>query len=336
MKTKVSSSQHPVNSGFSASTTADDVIKGISLKGKVAIVTGGYSGLGLETVRVLQHAGATVIVPARDIDKAKLALKNIAAEVLFMDLLDPASITAFADNFLATNQPLHLLINSAGIMANPFTKDARGYESQFATNHLGHFQLTAKLWPALVKANGARVVAVSSWGHHFSPVMFDDIMFEHRAYERFKAYGQSKTANILFALEIDKRGKENNLRAFSVHPGAIIDTGLSKHISSGDLISAGVLNEQGVPVLDPAKNLKTVEQGAATIIWCAVSPQLNNIGGVYCENADVAVIDDEEQKAWKLGDSRELNKGVRPYAVDEENAARLWAVSEQLTNTKFL
>jgi NAD(P)-dependent dehydrogenase (short-subunit alcohol dehydrogenase family) len=335
MKTEILSEQHPVNSGFDASTTAEDVIKGVDLKGKVAIVTGGYSGLGLETVRVLRNAGAKIIVPTRDINRAGQALKGIDVEIEFMDLLDPHSINAFAEKFLSSNQPLHLLINSAGIMANPFTKDARGYESQFATNHLGHFQLAAKLWPALVKANGARVVSVSSWGHHFSPVVFDDIMFEHREYERFQAYGQSKTANILFALEVYKRGKEKNVRAFSVHPGGIIGTGLDKHISREDLKQAGVLDENGEPICDPAKNLKTIEQGAATILWCAVSTQLNNIGGVYCENADVAVIDDEEQRAWILGDSRELNKGVRPYAIDEDNAARLWDVSEQLTNAKF-
>jgi NAD(P)-dependent dehydrogenase (short-subunit alcohol dehydrogenase family) len=335
MEMKILSEQHPINSGFDAATTAGEIIKGIDLTGKVAIVTGGYSGLGLETVRVLVNAGAKVIVPTRDINKAMQTLKGMDVKIEFMDLLDPASIKVFAEKFLGTDQPLHLLINSAGIMANPFTRDARGYESQFATNHLGHFQLAAKLWPALLKANGARVVSVSSWGHHFSPIIFDDIMFEHREYERFKAYGQSKTANILFALELDKRGEEKNVRAFSVHPGGIVGTGLDKHISREELKNAGVLNENGEPIRDTAKNLKTVEQGAATIVWCAVSDQLNNIGGVYCENCDVAVIDDEEQRPWKLGDSRELNKGVRPYAIDEDNAAHLWEVSEQLTNTKF-
>lgn len=335
MKTAIINDQHPLNSSFDATTTADEIIKGIDLTGKVAIVTGGYSGLGLETARVLVNAGATVIVPTRDINRAKEALNGLDVEIEFMDLLNPVSINVFSENFLATNRPLHFLINSAGVMANPFIKDIRGYESQFTTNHLGHFQLTAKLWPALAKAGGARVVSVSSWGHHFSPIVFNDIMFEQREYDRWKAYGQSKTANILFALEIDKRGKNHQVRAFSVHPGGIVGTGLDKHISKEELIHACVLTENGEPVRDPSKNLKTVEQGAATIVWCAVSSQLNNIGGVYCENCDVAIIDDAAQRTWKLGDSRELNKGVLPYAIDEDNAAQLWEVSEDFTSVKF-
>ena len=336
MITTISEMQKPINSGFNAYTTADEVIEGIDLTGKTAIVTGGYSGLGKETVRVLRKAGATVIVPTRNIGSATENLQDIdGVEIEYIDLLNPISIDAFAEKFLATNRSLHLLINSAGIMANPFTKDARGYESQFATNHLGHFQLTAKLWSALQNANGARIVSVSSWGHHFSPVVFDDIMFNHRDYERFKAYGQSKTANILFAVELDKRGKDKNIRAFSVHPGGIVGTGLDKHISRDDLKKAGVLSEDGKPVIDPSLNLKTVEQGASTIVWCAVSAQLKNIGGVYCENTDVAIVDDQKQRVWSLGNSRELNKGVMAYAIDEDNAARLWNVSEVLTSVAF-
>lgn len=200
--------QQPLHSGFDAASSAEDVIKGVDLTGKVAVVTGGYSGIGLETVRVLRAAGAEVVVPARDTERARAALKGIdGVETATMDLLDPDSIDAFAGRFLDSGRPLHILVNSAGVMATPLTRDARGYEVQFATNHLGHFQLVARLWPALRQAHGAQVVSVSSWGHRFSPVLFDDPHFEHHAYDRWVAYGQSKTANILFALGVDERGR---------------------------------------------------------------------------------------------------------------------------------
>lgn len=173
------------------------VIRGIDLAGKTAIVTGGYSGLGRETARELRAAGARVIVPARDVHRSAAALTGIDVEIESMDLLDPLTIDAFAERFLTSAQPVHILVNGAGIMANPLTRDGRGYESRFATNHLGHFQLNVRLWPALIKAKGARLVSVSSWGHHFSSVVFDDPNFERRNYDPWTAYGQSKTANVL-------------------------------------------------------------------------------------------------------------------------------------------
>ena len=177
----MSTLQKPIDSGFGATSTADDVIQGIDLSGKIAVVTGGYASTGLETTRALHAAGAKVIVPARDHDKAARALEGLdGVEIEAMDLMDPASIDAFAERFLASGQPLHILVNCAGIMASPLTRDSRGYESQFATNHLGHFQLVVRLWPALRQANGARVVSVSSWGHRMSPVMFEDPNFERR------------------------------------------------------------------------------------------------------------------------------------------------------------
>ncbi|MCM3626220.1 oxidoreductase [Paenibacillus glycanilyticus] len=329
--------QTPIGSGFGASVTAEEVINGIDLTNKIAIVTGGYSGLGLETVRVLRSAGAKVIVPTRDYNRAANALANIdGVDIEVMDLMDPASINAFADKFLATGQPLHILVNSAGIMASPLSRDSRGYESQFATNHLGHFQLVARLWPALRKANGARVVSVSSWGHHFSPVVFDDPNFDRRDYDRWAAYGQSKTANVLFAVALDKRGQADGVRAFSLHPGSIVGTGLEKHLSEEELRAAGVIDEQGQPVLDPAKNLKTVGQGAATSVWCATSPQLNNMGGVYCENCDIAPLGHDAESDFYLDNESTLtDSGVMPYAVDSEAADRLWSLSEQLTGQKF-
>ena len=328
--------QHPVHSGFSAASTADDVIQGIDLTGKVAIVTGGYSGLGRETARVLRAAGARVIVPARDRAKAAVALHGIDVEIEEMDLLDPALVDVFAAKFLESGQPLHILVNSAGVMACPLERDARGYERQFATNHLGHFQLVSRLWPALRVAKGARVVSVSSWGHHYSPVLFDDPHFEHHAYDRWIGYGQSKTANILFALELDARGKTDGVRAFSLHPGSIVGTGLERHLSKQELQAAGVLDADGNPVLDPSRNLKTVAQGASTSVWCATSPLLDGMGGVYCENTDVAALEPEETATgWKNGDSLRRG-GVMSYAVDPEAARRLWKMSEDLLGIRAM
>ncbi|HEY4143559.1 oxidoreductase [Pinirhizobacter sp.] len=326
------SPQKPIQSGFDAASTAADVIHGIDLTGKIALVTGGYSGIGVETVRALAHAGAHVIVPTRNETKAAQTLAGISnTRIEPMDLTDPASIDAFASRFVATGQPLHMLINSAGIMATPFERDARGYEIQFATNHLGHFQLTRGLLPALQRAQGARVVSVSSWGHRYSPVVFDDIHFERREYNPWAAYGQSKTANILFAVELDARYQANGIRAFAVHPGLIIDTGLGKHMSREDLKSAGVIDEDGKPILDPSRNLKTVPQGAATSVWCAVSPQLDGLGGVYAENADISPIHQGEVSTSNDARARTSGaNGVLPYAIDESSARHLWDASESM------
>lgn len=329
----MSTPQEPINSGFGAASTAADVIQGIDLTGKVVIVTGGYSGLGWETTRVLLAAGAKVIVPARDQDKASKALAGFqGVEIEAMDLMSPASIDAFAARFLASGRPLHILVNSAGIMACPLMRDSRGYEAQFSTNHLGHFQLAARLWPALRQVNGARVVAVSSRGHRYSPIVFEDPNFEHREYEPMSAYGQSKTANILFALEFDKRGRAENIRAFSVHPGAVVATDLGRYGSKEQLLKMGVIDEHGDPILDPLRQLKTVEQGASTSVWCATSPQLTDKGGVYCENNDIASIVTNPVPMGPIsGADSKGNFGVMPHAVDPEAAERLWALSLELT-----
>ncbi|NOU82312.1 SDR family NAD(P)-dependent oxidoreductase [Paenibacillus sp. LMG 31459] len=319
--------QHPIPSGFGPDTTAEQVIQGHNLSGKIAIVTGGYSGLGLETTRVLAAAGATVIVPVRTPEKARLALAGIpGVQLEALDLLDPASVDAFAQRFLDSGRPLDILIHSAGIMASPLARDSRGYEAQFATNHLGHFQLAARLWPALVKSGGARVVSVSSRGHRIAGIDFADVNFERRAYEKWTAYGQSKTANVLFALELDKRGQEHGVRAFSLHPGSIL-TDLARHLSEDELRGMGALDEAGNPI--PAErtgHMKTVQQGAATSVWCAVSPQLEGKGGVYCEDADIAPVAES-------GDSHQ--PGVQDWAIDPGNALRLWELSEAMTGVTF-
>ncbi|GAA5098122.1 SDR family NAD(P)-dependent oxidoreductase [Chryseobacterium ginsengisoli] len=332
--------QKSVNSGFNAASTSTEVIEGINLNGKTAIVTGGYAGIGLETVKALASAGATVIVPARNVEKASKNLEGIPnVELERMDLMDPASIDSFTEKFLSSKRPLHLLINNAGIMWVPLQRDSRGYESQLSTNHLGHFQLTARLWKALVDANGARVINVSSWGHHFSMFNFEDPNFENREYQTLLGYGQSKTANILFSLELDNRGKSFGVRSYSLHPGAIVETDLKRHLTSEELSGLGVYDKDGNVIRDASKGLKTLAQGASTTVWAATSGKLNEIGGVYCENTDIAEIDkianeNHEHFSERMNDIEKLS-GVAAYALDEATAKRLWTISEKLTGVEF-
>ncbi len=318
--------QNPIGSGFNAKSTSMEVIKGIDLTGKIAIVTGGNTGIGLETAKTLANAGATVIVPVRDIDKARKNLKGIDnVEIEEMDLINHNSIDTFTEKFLTSGRPLHLLINNAGIMWVPLRRDNRGIESQLVVNYLSQFQITAKLWTALKKANGARVINVSSQGHQFAPFNFDDPNFEHREYETLQGYGQSKTAVNLFSLELDNRAKEFAVRAYSLHPGSIGGTELAREAPLELFIQMGFCDEKGNMLPEVAASLKTIPQGASTSIWCATSPLLNNIGGVYCEDNDIA--------ALYLG--QEFSGGVKPYSVDETNAKLLWKLSEKLTGIIF-
>ena len=311
--------QKPLISGFGPRTTAEEALAGHDLRGKIAIVTGGHAGLGLETTRVLSDAGAAVVIGSRDPQKAQMAvaeMKNV--EVVQLDLASPTSIDRFAREFIDSNRALDLLINNAGIMATPLIRDDRGYEMQFATNHLGHFQLTAKLWEALKRSGNARVVALSSSGHRRCGVDFSDPNFDQRPYDKWAAYGQSKSANSLFAVELDKRGQEHGLRAFAVHPGGIL-TDLARYLTDEDFKAFGIHREHGV--LKGPERLKNIEQGAATTVWCAVSSQLNNKGGVYCEDCDVARMAPADSK---------LDSGVRPWAIDNTTAEALWILSEKL------
>lgn len=318
--------QQPLQSGFNARSTSTEVIKGINLTGKIAIVTGGNTGIGLETTKTLAAAGATVIVPARDVEKAKKNLQGVSnVEVEPMDLMDPASIDGFAFKFLASNRPLHILINNAGIMWVPLRRDSRGIESQLATNYLAQFQLTSRLWPALKKANGARVINVSSQGHQFAPFNFEDPNFLHRDYETLQSYGQSKTAVNLFSMELDNRAQSFGIRVYSVHPGSIGGTELGREAPLELFQKMGFCDEKGNLLPEVAAALKTIPQGAATTIWCATSPLLDNIGGVYCEDCDIA----------KLSSETSPSEGVKEYSLDEANAKKLWALTEEMTGFEF-
>ncbi|TPG40863.1 SDR family NAD(P)-dependent oxidoreductase [Flavobacterium pectinovorum] len=318
--------QKPIGSGFNAKSTTNEVIKGIDLTGKIAIVTGGNTGIGLETVKTLANAGATVIVPARDIEKAKKKLDGIPnVELEIMDLMNPDSIDAFAQKFLSSQRPLHLLINNAGIMWVPYRRDNRGIESQLATNYLAQFQLTARLWPALKKAESARVISVSSQGHQFGTFDFDDPNFLHKEYETLQAYGQSKTACNLFAVELDNRSKEFGVRSYSLHPGSINGTELAREASLDLFQKMGLCDADGNIRPEILANLKTIPQGAATTVWCATSPLLDAIGGVYCEDAEIASISTEPS----------VTPGVKLYSLDEDNAKRLWLLSEEMTGITF-
>lgn len=326
--------QTPLKSGFNATSTASEVIKGISLTGKTIIVTGGYAGIGLETVKVFAAAGANITVPARDTSKAAANLHGIPnVTVQAMDLMDAASIDRFAEKFLATHNQLHLLVNNAGIMWVPLIRNAKGYESQLATNHLGHFQLTARLWPAIKNAGGARVINVSSFGHQMAPFNFEDPNFYHRDYETLQGYGQSKTANNLFAVELGHRAKDYGVTAYSLHPGSVLGTDLGRVAPMALFQQMGTHDENGNIYPEVAAKLKTVEQGAATTVWCATSPQLNGITGVYCENCDVAPLDNGNIE--HRYDTPSTLYGVKPYSVDATNAQRLWDLSEEMTGVRF-
>ena len=310
------SAQHKIGTGFGATSTAAEVLAGIDLSGKLALVTGGYSGIGIETTRGLVNAGARVIVPARRVDTARGALSDIEnVEIDELDLGDLDSVLAFAERFLATGRRLDLVIANAGVMACPETRVGDGWEAQFATNHLGHFALVNRLWPAV--ADGARVVVLSSRGHFFSPVRWDDLQFE-QGYEKWAAYGQAKTANVLFAVQLNKLAE--NVQVFAVHPGGIW-TPLQRHLSNEEKIARGWIDEAGNQLV----TFKTPEQGAATTLFAATSPQLAGLGGVYLEDCDLAEsvpADADPASTWS---------GVKAYAIDPEQAERLWALSARMT-----
>ncbi|MEZ2371530.1 SDR family NAD(P)-dependent oxidoreductase [Arthrobacter sp. RCC_34] len=311
--------QHPLPSGLSRSDTADDVLADIDLRNKRYLITGGYSGLGLEMTRALVRAGAAVVIPSRRVDAATQALSGLErVRVVESDLADLDSITRLSDHFLADGTPFDGVIASAGVMATPERRAMQGREYQFAVNHLGHFALIGGMIPLLTHHESC-VVMLSSAGHFASGIRWDDIDFVAETYDPWLAYGQSKTANALFAVELAERGRQAGLRAYAVHPGNIM-TPLQRHLSVQDQIALGWADNEGNP--SPALRLKTPQQGASTAVWALTSPLLQDLSGIYAQDNDVAHVST---------DADMVAGGVKPWALDPESASRLWEYSTAVT-----
>ncbi|HEV7976388.1 SDR family NAD(P)-dependent oxidoreductase [Amycolatopsis sp.] len=320
--------QHPIGTGFTAASTVDDILAGIDLTGKNVVVTGGHSGLGLVTTRALAKAGASVTVGSRDPDRAAAAVAGIErVEVSQLDLLDPTSIAAFATRYIDSGRPLDILINNAGFPAPAeVVRDARGYEAQFAANHLGHFQLTLGLLPALRAAHGARVVNTSSGAQRMSDILWDDPHFTTGGYDPHLAYAQSKTANVLFAVELDRRWAADGIRGYAAHPGVVAATAFNRSVGEDAQRAMGLIDESGRPIIDPDRGKKTPRQGASTIVFAATSPLLAEIGGVYLNNNDVSQLNDNQPPVT----AQEASGDIVSHSIDPQSAERLWELSEQL------
>lgn len=316
----IAQTQNPIDSGFEAKSSPGEVLAGIDLSGKTAIVTGGYSGIGVETVRALDKAGADVCIPARDVKRAAEALQGIVSpeQIAPMDLSDLNSVRTFAADFAAQHDRLDILIANAGVMACPEQRTPQGWEWQMAVNHFGHFTLVRELLPLLSAAGGARLVTLSSIAHRLSGMRFDDMHFQSDEYNKWVAYGQSKTAQALMAVELDRRYADRGIRACGVHPGGIF-TPLQRHLPQEEMVALGWIKESGEPSDLAARHFKTPAQGATTSLWAATSPQLSDIGGVYCEDCNIAQV---------VADDDPGPRGVRSWAVDSDQAQKLWEVTE--------
>ncbi len=310
---------------FGAESTAREVVEGLDLAARRAIVTGASGGLGAETAAALASRGARVTLAARNLAKAQGVADAICEEtpgarvdVLEIELSVPKQVRSFAERFRERHGDLDLLINNAGIMACPLARTEEGWELQFATNHLGHFLLTGLLTPLLRESGNARVVNLSSGGHRFAPEISEDLHFKEREYDKFLAYGQSKTANVLFSVELDRRLRDDGVRAFAVHPGVIM-TELARHMTQVDI--------EGLQSRSPGRRLsfKSVGAGAATSTWAATAPELAQQGGIYLEDCGIAEVNEDPG-----GPS-----GVHPGALDPDAALRLWSLSEALVNQRF-
>ena len=309
---------------FGAKSTAGEVLEGVDLTGRRAIVTGGASGIGIETARALAGAGADVTLAVRNLDQGATAVDDIrastgsdAVRAAYLDLSERATLTAFGE---AWQGPLHILVNNAGVMATPLTRTPEGYELQFANNHLGHFALALALHDALAagadeRGSASRIVSLSSTGHLRSDVDYDDIMFDRREYDPWVAYGQSKTANVLFAVGAAMKWAADGITANAVHPGGIM-TNLQRHMDPAEFVKRGWVDADGTP--NPG--FKTPEQGASTSALVAASPLVEGVSGRYLEDANEAEPFDPENPT----------RGVKAYALDHDSAERLWAVSLDL------
>ncbi|CAM3387416.1 SDR family NAD(P)-dependent oxidoreductase [Occultella aeris] len=332
MRDTTTRQQYPVGSGFTPSSTADDVLAGIDLTGHNVIITGGHSGLGLVATRALARVGASVTVGSRDIDRAAEAVAGIEhVEVGRLDLLDPGSIADFAACFLDTGRPLHILINNAGFPGSAeIVRDARGYEAQFAVNHLGHFQLTLALYPALRAARGARVVTTTSGAQRASDILWDDPNFTTGAHDFGLSYAQSKTANVLFSVELDRRWAADGIRGYAPHPGIVPATSFNRSVGEDAQRAMLLIDAAGRPIIEPDRGKKTPEQGAATIVFAATSPLLDGIGGVYLNNSDISPVDPDLRPIDLTDPGVDVPVDVAPHAIDPGSARRLWAMSERM------
>ena len=312
--------QKPIGSGFDRRSTVYDVVGDTDLAGKNFIVTGGYSGIGIENVKALASAGARITVPARSVKKAEAALKHVAGniEIANMDLGDLGSVRKFSREYTGTGRHLHGLINNAGVMACPLDRIGNDWELQFATCHIGHFELTKGLETSLKNTEGARVIALSSAAHIITDIHWDDPHFASGDYDKWQAYGQAKTANALFALGLDRKWKQDGVRAFSVHPGGIF-TPLQRHISLEDMVALGWKNMDGSMSKTATKMFKSPEQGGASALWAALSPALDGMGGVYCEDCNIAQAADENSERYQH---------ARSWICDPASADRLWDMTE--------
>lgn len=320
--------QKPIGTSFGPASTAAEVARGIDFSGKNIIVTGGHAGIGLETTRALAAIGASVTVAARDPERAAQALGGLErVEVSQLDLADPASISAFVARWLESERPLHVLVNNAAPVApKTVVRDARGFELQFATSHLGHFQLTVGLLPALRAARGARVVNVSSGAQRMGQIRWDDPNFT-RDYNSGVAYAQSKKANVLFSVDLDRRESSGGVRAYAVHPGVVVGTALNGAAGPTALRAMGLIDDEGNAIIAPELGKKTAAQGASTQVFAATSPLLANIGGVYLLDNDVSRIDDAPRV---ITPTERVPAEVHSSSIDPEAARRLWELSERL------
>jgi len=319
---------------FGATSTTNEVLAGVNLSGKRVLVTGVSAGLGVETARALAAHGAQVVGAARDLAKAKRATQQVLAdaahggslELVELDLASLASVRACAQALLAQDKRFDLVIANAGVMATPFGHTADGFETQFGTNHLGHFVLVNRIVPLLAPA--ARVVNLSSAGHRFANVDLEDPNFQRTPYAEFVAYGRSKTANILFTVEFDRRHRGDGVRAAAVHPGGI-RTELVRHMDPTVLQTmVDRINADHAARGEPPYSWKTIPQGAATSVWAGVVASAEAVGGRYCEDCHVSQVVEDKN----LNDIRE---GVRPYALDPKAAKALWALSEKMVGERF-